>query len=121
MEWIKTDDLQICRKVKDGVYQLAEFSQTDDDFLFSYDEVITANYKDSDGEWDADAISDIKSCYGSLEEMRELVRKEDEEQIVAEIIFECRSQLDPDVAAMTEEEAEKYLEDIMSGKITLEF
>ncbi len=113
--------MQICRKKKDGVYQLAAFSQADDDFLFSYDEVITANHKDSDGKWDADAISDIKSCYGSLEEMRELVRKEDEEQIVAEIIFECRSQLDPDVDAMTEEEAEKYLEDIMNGNITLEF
>lgn len=63
----------------------------------------------------------IITFYGSLEEMRELVRKEDEEQIVAELIFECRSQLDPDTDVMSEKEAEQYLEDIMSGTVKLDF
>ncbi len=121
-KFIRTDDMQLLRKVKDGVFELCEFSNSGDDYLFSYDKIIIANWKDSDSEWDSDAISIIKSYYKSLDDLRKSVSsKEEEEQIVAEMLFEQTSQLGHDMPVMTEAEAEKYLDDIINGKVVLEF
>ena len=119
-EWFYTDDYQICRKVKEGVYEFIEFNQVDDLMISSRDKVIVANWKDSDGEWDNDTISIIQSYYGSLYyetlyEMRRRVNKEDEEQIVAEMIFESTSCFDDDSLELSEEEAEKYLDGFVYG------
>ena len=113
-KWFKTDDLQICKHEKDGVYEFVEFNQADENmFLLSeQDKIIIANWKDSDGEWDADAIYYIECYYKSLDELRKLVRKEDEEQIVAEILYEQTSVLADD-DPMTESEAEAYLSNFL--------
>lgn len=115
-KWIKTDDLQICRKVKDGIYELVEFSECDNEFyLVERDKIILVNWKDSDGEWDSDAQNIIKTYYKSLDGMRTCVSPEDEEQIVAEMIYECESSLANEMP-MSYEEAEEYLEMIMNGE-----
>lgn len=74
-----------------------------------------ANWKDSDGEWNRDAQSIIAAYYWSLNGMREFVRPEDEDQIVAEMIYECTSSL-ADEMSMTEKEAREYLERIINNK-----
>ena len=33
-KWFYTDDMQICRKVKDGVFELVEFSEADDKYFY---------------------------------------------------------------------------------------
>ena len=116
-KWFYTDDMQICRKVKDGVFELVEFSECDERYFLSEKmTIILKDWKDSNGEWNRDAQSIIKSYYWSLDGMRELVRPEDEDQYVAEMIYECTSSL-ADELPMTEKEAEEYLEKIINNKI----
>ena len=117
-KWFYTDDLQICRKEKGG-YEFIEFTQADDDvFLLSEREkIIIANWKDSDGEWDADAISIIKGYYRSLDGLRKCgYSEEDEEQVVAECIYEQTITL-AHTLPFSKAEAEKYLEKIMKGEL----
>lgn len=113
-EWVNTDDLQICRKIRDGVYEFAGFYQADENkFFLSRDKIITSNHKDSDGEWDSDAVSCIEGYYKSLDEMRKSVNKEDEDQIVAEILFETLSDLSG--ICVSDKEADEYLNAIAGG------
>ena len=115
-KWFYTDDMQICRKVKNGVFELVEFSEADDMyFLAEQQKIILVNWKDSNGEWNADAKSIIKSYYQSLEGLRACVRPEDEDQIVAEMIYECTSSL-TDEMPMSEKEAVEYLDRIVEGE-----
>ena len=116
-KWFKTDDMQICRKVKDGVFELVEFSECDERYYLAEKmTIILKDWKDSNGEWNRDAQSIIKSYYGSLDGMRKFVRLQDEDQIVAEMIYECTSSL-ADELSMTEKEAEEYLDRIMKGEL----
>lgn len=115
-KWFYTDNMQICRKVKDEVFELVEFSEADGKyFLSERQKIILADWKDPDGKWDANAKSIIKSYYQSLEGLRACVRPEDEDQIVAEMIYECTSSL-ADEMPMTEKEAVEYLDKIVEGK-----
>ncbi len=116
--WIRLSDMKIGRKPKKEVYEFIEFNNYGDDYIASNDKIIIANHKDSDGEWDADAISDIKSIYGSLEELRrQFPNKSDEEEAVAESIFVCRSKYADYIDVMSEEEAEQYLDDVVAGNL----
>ncbi len=116
--WIRLSDLKIGRKPKKGIYEFIEFNSCGNDYIASSDKIIIANHKNSDNEWDADAISDIKSTYGSLKELRrQFPDKSDEEEAVADSIFICRSKYADDIDVMSEEEAEQYLDDIVAGNL----
>lgn len=115
-KWFYTDDMQICHKVKRGVFELVEFSECDERYFLSEKmTIILKDWKDSDGEWDVDAKSIIKSYYQSLEGLRAFVRPEDEDQIVAEMIYECTSSL-ADEMPMSEKKAVEYLDRIVEGE-----
>lgn len=120
-QWFFTDDFQICRQRHKGVYEFVEFNQVDDLMIQSEDKVIIANYKDSDGEWDADAISCITAFYKDLDELKRNYSDEDSQnQIIAECIFEASSQFNMDSLTLSEDEAKKYLQDIVDGKVDYE-
>ena len=120
-QWFFTDDFQICRQKHKGVYEFVEFNQVDDLMIQSEDKVIVANYKDSNGEWDVDAISIIKMYYKDLYELkRNYPDEESQNQIVAECIFESSSPLNSDSLAFSEDGARKWLEDIVDGKVDYE-
>ena len=120
-KWFFTDDFQICRQRHKGVYEFVEFNQVNDLMIQSEDKVIVANYKDSDSEWDADAISIIKSYYKDLDELkRNYPDEESQNQIVAECIFENSSQFNSDSLTLSEDEAREWLEDIVNGKVDYE-
>lgn len=118
-EWFATDDFQICRKLDKFTYEFIEFNQADDLMISSTDTIDIRDWKDSDGEWNKEAQSIIATYYGSLAEMRELVSPNEEEQIVAECLFEQTSSFDADSLSMSEDEAGQYLDDIVAGKITI--
>jgi hypothetical protein len=120
-EWFFTDDFQICRQRHKGVFEFVEFNQVDDLMIQSEDKIIVANYKDSDGEWDADAISCITGFYKDLDELkRNYPDEESQNQVVAECIFESSSQFNSDSLTLSENEARKWLEDIVNGKVDYE-
>lgn len=120
MEWFHTDDYQICRKVGKTSYEFIEFNQVDDLMLSSTGIIDVTDYKDENGNWNNDADSVIRSYYRSIEELRKFVPPEDEDQIVAECLFECGSQFSTGSKTMSEEEAEQYLDDIVDGKIIIQ-
>ena len=119
MEWFHTDDYQICRKVGRTSYEFIEFNQADDLMLSSTGIIDVTDYKDENGNWNNDAESVIRSYYRSIEELRKSVPPENEDQIVAECLFECGSQFSTGSKMMSEEEAEQYLDDIVDGKIII--
>ena len=113
-KWFYTDDMQICRKIKDGVFELVEFSECNGKYyLAEQQKIILADWKDSNGEWNTDAQQIIKTYYKSLDGLRSVVKPEDEDQIVAEMIYECTSSL-ADELSMTEKEAREYLKRIIN-------
>ena len=115
-KWFYTDDMQICRKVKDGVFELVGFSECDERYsLLEKMTIILKDWKDSNGEWNRDAQSIINSYYWSLDGMRECVSPKDEDQFVAEIIYESTSSL-ADELSMTKKEAVEYLDKIVGRK-----
>ena len=115
MEWFYTDDYQICRKLDKYTYEFLEFNQADDLMISSTDTIDIRNWKDSNGEWNNEAKRIINSYYKSLDNMRKNVSAEIEDQIVAECIFEQTSSFNSASLSMTEEEAEKYLDNIVNG------
>lgn len=117
-EWYYTDDYQICRKIDQTTYEFIEFNQVDDLMISSNDTVDLSKYKDSKGEWTLEAQRILEAYYRNIYEFRELVLPEDEDQVVAECIFESTSQYDDTSKEMTQEEAESYLDAIICGKIT---
>ena len=110
-----TDDFQICRKFDKTSYEFIEFNQVDDLMISSSDIIDVRQYKDENGEWDKETLDIISTYYSNLEELRRNVGVDDEDQIVAECIFEQTSSFDSDSLSMTEEEAEKYLDNIVNG------
>ena len=111
MDWIKTDDLQYLRKIKKGVYELAEVRTTAlKTYAICRDNVIIANWLHSDGEYDADCVDIVKMYYDSVEEFESDYRDKDErEQILAEMIFE-----NMEMCEMRDYELFKKLEDAES-------
>lgn len=118
-DWFFTDDFQICRKFDKTSYEFIEFNQVDDLMISSSDIIDVRQYKDKNGEWDKETITIIGYYYANLEELRKDVGPDDEDQIVAECIFEQMSQFDYNSKQMTEDEASQYLQDIVEGKITI--
>lgn len=118
-DWFFTDDYQICRKFDKTSYEFIEFNQVDDLMISSSDIIDVRQYKDKNGKWDKETITIIGYYYANLEELRKNVGPDDEDQIVAECIFEQMSQFDYNSKQMTEDEASQYLQDIVEGKITI--
>lgn len=118
-DWFFTDDFQICRKFDKTSYEFIEFNQVDDLMISSSDIIDVRQYKDENGEWDKETLDIISTYYSDLEELRRNVGVDDEDQIVAEYIFEQISQFDYNSKQMTEDEASQYLQDIVEGKITI--
>lgn len=117
-EWYYTDDYQVCRRIDKTTYEFIEFNQVDDLMISSNDIVDLSKYKDSNGEWTLEAQHILEAYYRNRYEFRELVPPKDEDQVVAECIFESTSQYDDTSKEMTQEEAESYLDAIVYGKIT---
>ena len=87
--WIKTDDLQYVKKIRNGVYKIAEARYAEDRYIVCRDKVIIANWLDSDGNYDSDCVEIIKVYYGSVDEFKEKwINSDMREQVLAEIIFE---------------------------------
>lgn len=119
--WFKTDDLQYCRKVDDGVYELIEANEVDG--MFAISEAATVNvsdFLDENGSYNKEALSIISSYYSgyndgkqhsSLEEFIESYpNKDDQCQVFAEMVYECTSHFYPDYGLMTGKQAEVILE-----------
>ena len=116
--WYRTDDLQICRKLDKFTYEFIEFTQAEDDlWISSTGTVDIRKWRDKDGKWTNEAYNYITCYFHNLEDLSDCAgNPENEEQIVAECIFEQTSQFDPDSLEVTQEYAEQYLEDILNGK-----
>lgn len=115
-EWIQTDDYQYCRRIGDKVYQLIEASEVDGKYILSDPGKIDINnYVSFDGNkitYNEECQSFINAYYsGGYEEFEKLVPDPDFRwQQLAEIIYECKSQLLPTGELMTESEVEKALQ-----------
>lgn len=88
--WGKSDDNQYIKKLKDGVYRLVQSSKLPDGYFIVYmNTIILANWMDSDGMYDADCTSIVESFNGSVENFKsEYTDPDDQQQILAEMIFE---------------------------------
>ena len=88
--WGKSDDNQYIKKLRDGVYRLVQSSKLPDDSYIVYmNTIILANWMDSDGMYDAACTSIVESYYGSVENFKsEYPDPDDQQQILAEMIFE---------------------------------
>lgn len=88
--WGKSDDNQYIKKLRDGVYRLVQSGKMPDDSYIVYmNTIILANWMDSDGMYDADCTSIVESYYGSVENFKsEYTDPDDQQQILAEMIFE---------------------------------
>lgn len=109
-EWIHTDDMQRCRMVEKGVFELIEANEADED-QFIISEPMTIDLKDwMDGEgYSKEAKSIIRSYYS---DWMDWVRVPDtcKPQYLAEMIYECTSQFWPDSELYSEEEAMNILD-----------
>lgn len=87
--WIKTDDLQYVKKVKDGVYKLVEARYAEDKYLVCRDKVVLSNWLDSDGKYDKDCEEIITAYYETVEEFENKHQEINyREQPLAEMIFQ---------------------------------
>lgn len=88
--WGKSDDNQYIKKLRDGVYRLVQSDKLPDGSYIAYmNTIILANWMDSDGMYDADCTSIVESYYGSVENFKsEYPDPDDQQQILAEMIFE---------------------------------
>ena len=87
--WIKTDDLQYAKKIRNGVYEIAEARYAEDKYIVCRSKVIIANWLDSDGNYDSDCVEIIKTYYDSAENFEEMWSDMDTRELVlAEMIFE---------------------------------
>ena len=116
--WFRTDDYQICKNLGNGEYEFIEFTGTDGQMISSSGTVNVNDYKDADGNWNEEALDIISTYYSDLGELRASVpNSSDEDQIVAECIFEQTGSFDSDSVTLSEDDAYAYLDDIISGKI----
>lgn len=94
--WIKTDDTQYLKKLRAGVYKLVQSTELPDgNYSVFTNTIVIANWKDSDGLYDADCRSIIKSYYGSIEEFEDKYPAlERREQVLAEMLFESTCSYD---------------------------
>ena len=89
MKWIKTDDMQYINKIKNGLYKLVEARYAEDKYIVCCDEVIIANWLDSDGNYDSDTKEIITAYYESVEDFENRhLDLEYREQALAEMIFQ---------------------------------
>lgn len=118
--WFNTDDYQICNKIDENTFEFVELTICYDDWFVGYSKIECSDYKDANGEWDSDTQDIIASYYGSLEELRSRVSKKAENQIVAELLAETlpKDMLNKAVWIHSEDDANKYLDDIIEGKVT---
>ena len=88
--WIKTDDNQYLKKIKNGVYKLVQTTELpNNEYNVCANTIMIENWKDSDGMYDNDCKFIIQSYYESLERFEsEYPDPEVREQILAEMIFE---------------------------------
>ena len=115
-EWINTDDMQRCRMIKPGIYELIEANEARGPIYGRYAIsspmiVDISDYKTADG-YTKEAVSIIKSYHsGGVEEFKNSYSKEsDRDQVLAEMIYESTSQLYDYPDIYPEETAEKILD-----------
>ena len=120
--WIRSDDLQRARKICPGKYELIEANESPEGgFLLSEAMVINLpDYVDSDGEYTLECRNIISGYYGGCfggkvhDPVKDFKKayplREDRDQVLAEMIYECTSGFLPDYPVMTEEEAVKVLD-----------
>ena len=94
--WIKTDDTKYLKKLRAGVYKLVQSTELPDgNYKVCKNTIVIANWMDSDGLYDADCRSILKSYYGSLEEFEQAYPDtEHREQVLAEMLFESTCDYD---------------------------
>lgn len=111
--WGKSDDNQYIKKLKDGVYRLVQSDKLPDDrFVIYMNTIILANWMDSDGMYDADCTSIVESYYGSVENFKsEYSDPDDQQQILAEMIFESTASHDYEASeTVTKENVQKTID-----------
>ena len=88
--WIKTDDTQYLKKLRAGVYKLVQSTELPDgNYSVFTNTIVIANWMDSDGMYDANCRSIMKSYYGSIEKFEDKYPDpEHREQVLAEMLFE---------------------------------
>ena len=100
------------------MYDFIEFIGADGQMFSSSGTVNVNDYKDPDGNWNAEALDIIRTYYSDLDELRNSVSNlADEDQLVAECIFEQTSSYDSDSLTMSEDAAYTYLDDVISGRV----
>ena len=111
--WGKSDDNQYIKKLKDGVYRLVQSGKLPDDRFTIYMNTINlADWMNSDGVYNADCTSIVDSYYGSVENFKsEYSDPDDQQQILAEMIFESTASHDCEVReTITEENVQKTID-----------
>lgn len=116
--WIKTDDTQYLKKLRAGVYKLVQSAELPDgNYNICTNTIVIANWMDSDGLYDADCRSILKSYYGSLEEFEDAYPDpEHREQVLAEMLFESTCDYDSEETETVdnEMEAQKVVDKFLS-------
>lgn len=94
--WIKTDDTQYLKKLRAGVYKLIQSTELPDgNYSVFTNTIVIANWMDSDGMYDANCRSIMKSYYGSIEKFEDKYPDpEHREQVLAEMLFESTCSYD---------------------------
>lgn len=94
--WIKTDDTQYLKKLRAGVYKLVQSTELPDgNYSVFTNTIVIANWMDSDGMYDANCRSIMKSYYGSIEKFEDKYpNPEHREQVLAEMLFESTCSYD---------------------------
>lgn len=103
-DWLKTDDYQYLRKLKDGKYELVEGSCEDDFIWLAHPDIVDINeYIDDSGEYTSTAKNIITSYYSSVEEFKKAYPNLSvQHQMLAEMVYEVYSTLHPDYDPMSE-------------------
>lgn len=94
--WNKTDDTQYLKKLRAGVYKLVQSTELPDgNYSVFTNTIVIANWMDSDGMYDANCRSIMKSYYGSIEKFEDKYPDpEHREQVLAEMFFESTCSYD---------------------------
>lgn len=89
-KFVQTDDLQYMTKKSDDTFYFIEAREDDEDtYVICTGHIDISDYLDSNGEYDADAVSLIHSYYGSVKDFEEnYPNKNDRKQLFAEMCFE---------------------------------
>lgn len=116
-EWVNSDDMQRCRMLIPGIYELIEANEDnkiDSDepkFVISESKVIDIDNHMTDGKYDDETISIIKSYYGTVENFENNYPDQtSREQVLAEMIYEQTSCLFYDYGIFDEATTQKILD-----------